>query len=48
MNCPSHILPRWDAGDLGPAFERLERRIRQLEAQVREMGGDPGEFHLPD
>jgi hypothetical protein len=48
MNCPSHILPRWDAGDLSPAFERLERRIRELEAQVREMGGDPGEFHLPE
>ena len=39
---------RWDAGDLSPAFERLERRIRELEAQVREMGGDPGEFHLPE
>lgn len=46
-NCPSHILPRWDAGQLTPAFDRLENRIRALEAQVRELGGDPGEFELP-
>lgn len=48
MNCPSHIQPRWDAADLTPAFDRLERRIRELEAMVRDMGGDPGEFHLPE
>ena len=48
MNCPSHIQPRWDAADLSPAFDRLERRIRQLEAPVRELGGDPGTFHLPE
>ena len=46
-NCPSHILPRWDAAALTPAFDRLERRIRALEAQVRDLGGDPGEFELP-
>lgn len=47
-NCPSHIQPRWGAEDLVPAFDRLEKRIRALEAQVRELGGDPGEFKLPD
>jgi predicted pyridoxine 5'-phosphate oxidase superfamily flavin-nucleotide-binding protein len=46
-NCPSHILPRWDAATLTPAFDRLETRIRALEAQVRELGGDPGEFEIP-
>ena len=47
VNCPSHILPRWDAAALTPAFDRLEKRIRELEAQVRALGGDPGEFELP-
>ncbi len=46
MNCPSHILPRWDAAALTPAFARLETRIRALEDQVRELGGDPGAFDL--
>ncbi|WP_339830814.1 pyridoxamine 5'-phosphate oxidase family protein [uncultured Parvibaculum sp.] len=46
-NCPSHILPRWDAAALTPAFERLEARIRALETQVRALGGDPGAFDMP-
>tara|TARA_R110002110_G_scaffold12692_16_gene60250 strand:- start:19245 stop:19775 length:531 start_codon:yes stop_codon:yes gene_type:complete len=48
VNCPSHILPRWDAAALTPAFGRLEARIRALEQQVRDFGGDPGEFEMPE
>lgn len=48
MNCPSHILPRRDAAALTPAFARLENRIQALEAQVRELGGDPGTFEVPE
>lgn len=48
VNCQSHILPRWDAAALAPAFGRLETRIRALEQQVRDFGGDPGEFEMPD
>ena len=48
MNCPSHILPRRDAAALPPAFARLENRIKALEAQVRELGGDPGTFEVPE
>jgi len=44
INCPQHIQPRYDTATLLPAFDRLEARIRELEAKVREMGGDPGPF----
>ena len=47
LNCKAHIQPRWGAEDLVPAFDRLEKRIRELEAQIRELGGDPGEFEMP-
>ncbi|MGK2741806.1 pyridoxamine 5'-phosphate oxidase family protein [Tepidicaulis sp. LMO-SS28] len=43
-NCPQHILPRYAPDVLEPAFGRLETRIKALEAQVRELGGDPGPF----
>ncbi|MEQ9146207.1 MAG: pyridoxamine 5'-phosphate oxidase family protein [Parvibaculaceae bacterium] len=44
VNCSAHILPRYTPDLLEPAFDRLENRIKQLEAQVRELGGDPGPF----
>ena len=43
-NCHQHILPRYSPDLLEPAFARLEARIKQLEAQVRELGGDTGPF----
>lgn len=47
LNCKAHILPRWDSETLSPAFDRLETRIHELEAMVRELGGDPGDFEIP-
>jgi uncharacterized protein len=44
VNCTQHILPRYSPDLLEPAFDRLERRIKELEAKVTELGGDPGEF----
>ena len=44
VNCSAHILPRYTPDVLEPAFDRLENRIKALEAQVRELGGDPGPF----
>lgn len=44
VNCNAHILPRYTPDVLEPAFDRLERRIKALEEQVRELGGDPGTF----
>ncbi len=44
VNCSQHILPRYSPDVLEPAFDRLEQRIGDLEAQVRELGGDPGAF----
>lgn len=47
-NCASHIFPRYDAALLMPAFERLERRIHDLEARLRALGEDPGPFEMPE
>ena len=47
VNCSQHILPRYSPDLLEPAFDRLTRRIEDLEAQVRALGGDPGPFDLP-
>lgn len=44
VNCTQHIQPRYTPDVLEPAFDRLERRIKDLEAKVRALGGDPGEF----
>ena len=44
VNCNAHILPRYTPDVLEPAFDRLERRIKTLEEQVRSLGGDPGAF----
>lgn len=44
VNCSAHITPRYSPDVLEPAFDRLQNRIKALETQVRELGGDPGEF----
>ncbi|MEQ9518954.1 MAG: pyridoxamine 5'-phosphate oxidase family protein [Parvibaculum sp.] len=44
VNCNAHILPRYTPEVLEPAFDRLQGRIKALEAQVRALGGDPGAF----
>lgn len=43
-NCSQHIIPRYSPDVLEPAFDRLEQRIKELETQVQELGGDPGNF----
>ena len=43
-NCSQHIIPRYSPDVLEPAFDRLEQRIKELEAQVRTLGADPGTF----
>lgn len=41
-NCSQHIIPRYSADVLEPAFDRLQQRIEKLETQVRSLGADPG------
>lgn len=38
-NCPQHITPRFTEADLAPAIEEYQRRIAELEAEVRRLGG---------
>jgi predicted pyridoxine 5'-phosphate oxidase superfamily flavin-nucleotide-binding protein len=47
-NCPQHITPRFTPAEFEPLVEPLRLRIRELEAQVRqlrrdEIGGAPRE-----
>jgi uncharacterized protein len=41
-NCPQHITPRFTPDEFDPMVEPLRRRIRELEAQVLQMGRDKG------
>jgi predicted pyridoxine 5'-phosphate oxidase superfamily flavin-nucleotide-binding protein len=36
-NCPQHIVPRYSEAELRPAFERLQARILELEAEVARL-----------
>ena len=40
-NCPQHIPVKIDAADAVALVEELRQRIRELEARVRDLGGDP-------
>lgn len=37
MNCPQHITRRYSTAQIAPAFEKLENRILDLEAEVEAL-----------
>ena len=36
-NCPQHITPRWTADEIQKAVLPLQKRIEELESQLRQM-----------
>ena len=39
VNCPQHITPRYSEAEIAPALAKLQARIDELEAQVKELRG---------
>jgi predicted pyridoxine 5'-phosphate oxidase superfamily flavin-nucleotide-binding protein len=39
VNCPQHITPRYTEDQIAPALAKLQARIDELEAEVKELGG---------
>jgi len=39
VNCPQHITPRYADDQIAPALAKLQARIDELEAEVKELGG---------
>jgi hypothetical protein len=37
VNCPQHIPQKFDAADVAAAVEKLEHRIRELEAEIARL-----------
>ena len=40
VNCPQHITPRYTEDQIAPALAKLQARIDELEAEVKELRGD--------
>ncbi|HJS30372.1 MAG TPA: pyridoxamine 5'-phosphate oxidase, partial [Alphaproteobacteria bacterium] len=43
VNCPQHITRRFADWQIGPAIERLQARIAELEAEVARLRSAAGE-----
>lgn len=41
-NCPQHITQRFDAQDVAPAIDALQKRIAELEAENKTLRSSPG------
>jgi len=41
VNCPQHIHRRFSERQINPIVERLEGRVRELEAELAKLRGDP-------
>ncbi len=39
VNCPQHITPRYTEAQIAPALAKLQARIDELEAEVKELKG---------
>ena len=40
VNCPQHITPRYSEDQIAPALAKLQARIDELEAEVKELHGE--------
>ncbi len=40
VNCPQHITPRYTEDQIAPALAKLQARIDELEAEVKELRGE--------
>jgi hypothetical protein len=40
VNCPQHITPRYTEDQIAPAIAKLQARIDELEAEIKELRGE--------